>query len=298
MKASRTGRTGALAAVTNRLVPALVACWLLSAAAAQASAAGAASADTAHAVFGDGVWAVLSVATPAGPVEFAPDGTAHFQLRPEGALAGTAGCNQMVANFSLADGQSISFGPVIATRMACPEPAMSRELAVLEAFEHVTEYRLDGERLLLAGNGYEIVLAPLDEVGGSTGAPDALGHGQDVARFAAAFNDAVAAAAAAGASWPSDPIRVALAYVDLLGAPNALITRADFGAGGEEASEDATETVITIVEDGLLDDSVAGMEQTVTLRRADGVWTVTSYTGMWLCRRPPGSSVALPGVCQ
>ncbi len=126
----------------------------------------------------------------------------------------------------------------------------------------------------------------------SSGGSDALARGQAVARFAAAFNDAVAAAAAAGASWPSDPIRVALAFVELLGAPNAIISRSDVGGG-----ENGTETVITIIEDGLLDDSVAGMQQTVTLRLSGGVWSVTSYTGMWLCRRPPGSTVALPGVC-
>lgn len=125
-----------------------------------------------------------------------------------------------------------------------------------------------------------------------SGGSDALAHGQAVARFAAAFNEAVAAAAAAGASWPSDPIRVALAFVDLLGAPSAIISRSDVGGG-----ESATETVITIVEDGLLDDSVAGMQQTVTLRLSNGVWSVTSYAGAWLCRRPPGSTVALPGVC-
>jgi hypothetical protein len=125
---------------------------------------------------------------------------------------------------------------------------------------------------------------------------DALDHGQAVARYAAAFNAAVAASAAAGAEWPSDPIRVALAFLELWGAPNTIITRADVGPA--DGAETATRTRVSVVEDGFLDDSVAGLEQHVTLDLVDGVWVVGSYQGAWLCRRPPGVRMALPGVCQ
>lgn len=269
----------------------LSASLLLGAAAAQGADASQADA---QAVFGDGVWLIETVVTPTGTVGYPQDGSAYLQLVPGATLAGTAGCNRLSAGFSLPGAGLLAFGPVIATRMACPEPASSREAALLAALESVTEHRRDGETLVLTGGGYSVRLTPgAAGIVGQEG--DAIRLGRSSALYLDAFNAAVRAAAEAGAPWPLDPIRVALAYVELLGAPNALITRADVVGAGEEW---ASQTVITIVEDGLLDDSVAGFQQVVTLRREDGIWSVYAYEGTWLCRRPPGSSVAMPGVCN
>ncbi|HET8986818.1 MAG TPA: META domain-containing protein [Trueperaceae bacterium] len=256
--------------------------------------------DTATAVFGSNEWLVVSFTTPGGPFELLPGDLAFFKLRPDGALAGTAGCNQMSSFVTFGEAGSVSFGPVIATRMACAEPQMAQEFAIVDALEQFTHYTIDGPNLELSGGGYVMVLAPRSPGGSAPGVAhsmggqmaDALDHGKAVARYAAAFNDAVAAAASAGAEWPSDPIRVALAFLELKGAPNTMITRADFG------QENATRTRVSVIEDGFLDDSVAGLEQHVTLDLVDGVWVVGSYEGAWLCRRPPGTRMALPGVCQ
>lgn len=292
MRANESIHRHIAAAALRRLLPVLALVLLTGAVAAQGGAS-AASYEAAREVFGEGTWLIESVVAPEGTTDFSQDGSAYLQLTPEAALAGTAGCNRFIANFTLTGAGSIAFGPVIATRMACPEPAMSREFAVFRAFENATEYRRDGERLILAGGGHELRLVP-GSVGAAGGEGDAVRFGRSSALYLDAFNAALRSAAEAGAPWPADPIRVALAYVDLLGAPNAIITRADiFGEGGETASR----TVVTIVEDGLLDDSVAGLEQVVTLRLEGGIWNVATYQGTWLCRRPPGSSMPMPGLC-
>ena len=276
--------------------------YLFAVLAACALAVAAAQGDTsptgAVALFGSDEWVVVALEGPDGPIELLPGGVAVFELTDIGNLAGTAGCNRLGAMITMGDGIAIEFGRVIATRMACPEPQMTQEFAVIEALESISEYQVDDGNIVLSGGGHRLVLASRVPDGSTSAggeepdvSPEALEHGRAVARFAAAFNEAVASAAAAGAEWPSDPIRVALAFLELRGAPNTTITRADAGV------ENATQTVITVVEDGFLDDSIAGLEQTVQLERDGEVWAVTGYHGMWHCRRPPGDTVAVPGVC-
>lgn len=263
-----------------------------------AAAQGGASSDRAVSLFGSNEWVLVSLEGPGGPVELLPGGVAVFELTDIGNLAGTAGCNRLGAMITFGEGISIEFGRVIATRMACAEPQMAQEFAVIEALESVDQYEVTNGNIVLSGGGHVLVLASRSPggstaVGGEGQNPpvETVDHAEAVARFAASFNEAVAAAATAGAEWPSDPIRVALAFLELRGAPNTIITRADVGA------ENATQTVVTVMEDGFLDDSVSGLEQTVNLERVGATWSVTSYSGMWHCRRPGGTTVAVPGVC-
>lgn len=285
---------------TRRAVAAVVGLLLLGSLATAAFGQGAnAATDGASALFGSNEWLVVSLTTPAGPIDLLSDEPVFFKLHADGAMAGTAGCNQVSSLVTVGPEDAVSFGPVIATRMACPEPQMVQEFAVIEALERVTQYAVVGGSVVLTGGGYEMVLTarapggsvapPVPEQPG--GSPAALEHGAAVTRYATAFNDAVAAAAAAGADWPTDPIRVALAFLVLRGAPDTTITRADLGA------ENATRSVVTVVELGFLDDSVAGLEQYLTLDLVDGVWRVSSYRGAWICHRSPGMKVSLPGVC-
>lgn len=47
----------------------------------------------------------------------------------EGRLGGSAGCNRMSASYSQS-GETLSVGPIMSTKMACPEPLMQQESAV------------------------------------------------------------------------------------------------------------------------------------------------------------------------
>jgi heat shock protein HslJ len=74
-------------------------------------------------------------------------------------LSGTAGCNRFNGNWKQ-DGATLQLGPMAATRMACPPPAMEieqRVLALLEAANSVT-YTADGAAILASTDGRKLTL--------------------------------------------------------------------------------------------------------------------------------------------
>ncbi len=75
--------------------------------------------------------------------------TAYFS--EDGQLSGNAGCNNYSAAYEI-DGDQITIGPAITTRMACAEPegVMEQETAYLAALEMASSYQFeDGQRLVL-----------------------------------------------------------------------------------------------------------------------------------------------------
>jgi heat shock protein HslJ len=72
--------------------------------------------------------------------------TAAFE---DGRMTGLAGCNRYVATLTPSEGNALELGPVVATRMACEEPAMSAETRYLRALEHVNQYGFVLGRLAL-----------------------------------------------------------------------------------------------------------------------------------------------------
>lgn len=81
----------------------------------------------------------------------------HLQFGAD-RLNGQAGCNRFSGPYSAAGGR-LSAGPIMTTRMACPEPRMGHERSVLHllggplAITHP-----DGDTLMLSGNGGNIRL--------------------------------------------------------------------------------------------------------------------------------------------
>jgi putative lipoprotein len=73
---------------------------------------------------------------------------AHLILQPDGRLAGSGGCNQLVGSYTL-DGDQLSFGRTAGTMMACPPDVMERERAFLEALSQVVRWRIRGQQLEL-----------------------------------------------------------------------------------------------------------------------------------------------------
>lgn len=73
-------------------------------------------------------------------------------------LTGKAGCNGFSGPFILG-GDTLTPGPIVATRMACPPPRMEHERKMLAALgEPVTVRFESGERLVLAGSGATVTL--------------------------------------------------------------------------------------------------------------------------------------------
>ncbi|MBN2565345.1 MAG: MliC family protein [Candidatus Eisenbacteria bacterium] len=93
------------------------------------------------------------------------------------------------------------------------------------------------------------------------------------------FNEAVESAARAGETWPEDPLRVALAYVgNATGSVVALTQRGD-------SAEAPSRIVITVVREGLADDSVRGVWHELHAARAGSTWVLTDAYSAWRCWR-------------
>jgi len=91
------------------------------------------------------------------PVTAAPSDRTPPTLRfgNEGKATGSGGCNQYGSSYSR-DGSNLAFGPIGATKMACPA-VMDLENAYFSALQSTQGYRLkDDSLILLDGEGREL----------------------------------------------------------------------------------------------------------------------------------------------
>jgi heat shock protein HslJ len=85
--------------------------------------------------------------SPVSPL--AGDKQPHILLDPAQKQAtGYAGCNHFFGSYEL-DGSSLTFGPMGATRMACPDLETGLETSVFEALENTRKWKQAGGALLL-----------------------------------------------------------------------------------------------------------------------------------------------------
>jgi len=75
-----------------------------------------------------------------------------LRVGTDGAVSGTVGCNRMTGRVAI-DGHSLAFGHLVTTRMICGGLVMEQERRVLAALAAVRSFAIDGDELLLYGNG-------------------------------------------------------------------------------------------------------------------------------------------------
>lgn len=74
-----------------------------------------------------------------------------------GRASGSGGCNRFMGGYE-EDGQSVSFGQLASTRMACPEEIMSAETAYLAALESVSSGSATEAELVLSDSSEQELL--------------------------------------------------------------------------------------------------------------------------------------------
>lgn len=65
----------------------------------------------------------------------------------QGRVSGRAGCNQFSAPYSVRGPGQLTIDQAVATRMACPEPAMQFEADFLDKLQAVNHYKIDGQQM-------------------------------------------------------------------------------------------------------------------------------------------------------
>lgn len=75
----------------------------------------------------------------------------------DGAAGGKSGCNRYRSAATIGDA-TLTFGPAMGTKMACPPPVMEVEQAYLRALEAVTTWRIADGALELRDSGGQTIL--------------------------------------------------------------------------------------------------------------------------------------------
>jgi len=238
---------------------------------------------------GDVEWRIHAATVANERLEFGRerDPALRFDL-VSGRMSGTAGCNQLSAPFAVGVGRQVVIGPIVSTLMACPDPLMRQEQAVVQTLEGALTYTLDGERLRVEGAGGSLWLSPVlpsrQSAAGRTW-PD-----PELARV----DERVADAADAGAPWASDPLRVALEWLPTM--PESAVVDVE---RRDTQIEFAPYSVVSVTVGGLLDDSVAALRDVLVLERMEsGHWRIVAVTEAQRCAR--GDHVGwlgLPDLC-
>ena len=96
-----------------------------------------------------GQWKLVSYnQTPA-----APDVETNIEFNSEGRMSGNVGCNSFGGDYTI-DGETIKFGPVMSTMMACIGPVGDQEAATLQALQEKAGFMLEGNTLTItSANG-------------------------------------------------------------------------------------------------------------------------------------------------
>ena len=66
----------------------------------------------------------------------------------DGGIKGRGGCNNFFGSLEQTEA-GLEIGPLGATRMACPEPIMSREMAFLEALQKTRDFQVSNDSMRL-----------------------------------------------------------------------------------------------------------------------------------------------------
>lgn len=72
-----------------------------------------------------------------------------LEIAPDGTISGTGGCNRMAGKATIT-GDTIAFGPLASTNMACTPAAMDQEAKFFAALRDVRTWRVDPQRRKLA----------------------------------------------------------------------------------------------------------------------------------------------------
>ncbi len=79
---------------------------------------------------------------------------ATLEFPEEGRAAGNGSCNRFFGTVEM-KGETISFGPLASTRMACAEATSNQEAKYLEALQSAERFTLDGSTLSIYSKGME-----------------------------------------------------------------------------------------------------------------------------------------------
>ncbi len=101
----------------------------------------------------DTTWMVTGTVANQGVSTVPADSTASIEIAPDGTVSVNSGCNTGSGIVEITD-DTLTFGPIATTKMACPQEQMDLEASVLSVLQGEVTYTIDGNHLSLrTGDG-------------------------------------------------------------------------------------------------------------------------------------------------
>lgn len=104
-----------------------------------------------------GSWKLTSYGSAASNVLVEEGTEAGLTFKEDDTVAGHTGCNGFGGNYTV-EGEQITFSEIVSTLIACEEPLMLQEEAVLKVLTDTATYKIEGNTLTLTNNDTILVL--------------------------------------------------------------------------------------------------------------------------------------------
>ncbi len=166
-------------------------------------------------------WTLVSIEALGAEAGTLPGADITLDFSADGQANGAAGCNTYNGTYTLT-GDTLTFGPLITTRMMCPEPIMKQEQAYLSMLANPSTVKLEADSMTLTFDGGKTIFK-YKTTGTGTAAPAVQPSTQPAVQ-------PVPVTSLANTSWK-------LATVEALGASNTPLAGSeitlDFSADGQ-----------------------------------------------------------------
>jgi heat shock protein HslJ len=101
-------------------------------------------------------WTLTSIEAMGAEASTLPGADITLDFSADGQANGAAGCNTYNGTYTVT-GDTLAFGPLVTTRMACPEPVMRQEQAYLAMLANPSTFKQEADRLTLTFEGGKTV---------------------------------------------------------------------------------------------------------------------------------------------
>ncbi len=95
-----------------------------------------------------GDWKLVSYGSTSNPTPAAPNVDTSLTFDSDGRVGGSVGCNSFGGDYK-AGKDTITFGAIAATEMACEEPLMQQEAAIFNIFSGSTNFKVEDNTLTI-----------------------------------------------------------------------------------------------------------------------------------------------------
>lgn len=98
-------------------------------------------------------WRAVSIGDEAIPA----NSGIYIRFEVDGSIEGNAGCNGFFGSLEQRD-SGVGVGPLGATRMACPDPIMSRETSFIDAVQKMASFQSTSDSLSLLDEESDVLV--------------------------------------------------------------------------------------------------------------------------------------------